>query len=66
MRYRTSSMDVLDEICYLYYQRHDVVVDVLEANPSLSELGPVLPAGVVIELPDLPQGQEVNRIRLWD
>jgi phage tail protein X len=38
---------------------------VLEANPALARLPPVLTAGLVIELPELPLPVEAPVIRLW-
>jgi len=40
---------------------------VLEANPGLADLGPVLPPGTVIQLPDLPRPLEtIETVKLWD
>ena len=40
---------------------------VLEANPGLAERGPLLPAGLLIELPELPaESRESGAVRLWD
>jgi phage tail protein X len=38
---------------------------VLEANPQLAQLPPVLEAGLVVELPDLPLPAEAPVLRLW-
>ena len=39
----------------------------LKANPGLSDAGPILPAGLVIELPELPQpNPSIDTGRLWD
>ena len=66
--YRTSDGDVLDDVCRRFYGREAGAVEaVLEANPGLAELGPVLPAGTVIELPDLPRPLEtIPTVKLWD
>ena len=68
MRYRTKEGDMLDWICWRHYgQQAGAVEAVLKANPGLSEAGPLLPAGLVIELPDLPQpNQSIDTVRLWD
>ena len=66
MRYRTREGDMLDQICLEYYGRMDVVVEVLAANPTLADQPPVLPAGLVIELPVIVTEQEETRLRLWD
>ncbi|MCP4100327.1 MAG: phage tail protein [Lentisphaerae bacterium] len=65
MQYRTNDNDMLDEVCFKYYGRESAVVDVLEANPHLADLGCRLTAGLIIELPDLPEVEQ-NTISLWD
>ena len=68
VRYRTRDGDSLDAICWKHYGRQAGAVEaVLEANPGLSEVGPVLPAGFVIGLPELPQtAPEIETVGLWD
>ena len=68
VRYRTRDGDSLDAICWRHYGRQAGAVEaVLEANPGLSDIGPVLPTGFVIGLPDLPQpAQEIETVSLWD
>lgn len=61
----TRDGDVLDALIWQHYGRSDVLAAVLEANPSLARLPPVLPAGRVIELPELPLPAEAPVIRLW-
>ena len=66
-RYRTKDGDVLDAVCLAWYGRARGAVEaVLAANPGLAERGPVLPAGILIELPELNR-MPVNdaTIRLW-
>ncbi|MBU2714313.1 tail protein X [Zooshikella harenae] len=68
MRYLTKQDDNLDAICWLYYGEREVgfyVLQVLAANPDLAELGPFLPAGLTIELPDLPSPVQPTK-KLWD
>lgn len=61
----TCDGDVLDDLIWQHYGRTDVLAAVLEANPDLAQLPPVLTAGRVIELPDLPLPTETAVIRLW-
>jgi len=61
----TRDGDVLDDLIWRHYGRSDVIAAVLESNPNLAQLPPVLGAGLVIELPDLPLPAEVPVIRLW-
>ncbi len=66
--YMTRAGDMLDAICFEYYgESRDYTEAVREANPSLADYGPVLPEGVVIGLPDLPElAIQQATIRLWD
>lgn len=61
----TRDGDVLDDLVWQNYGRSDVLAAVLEANPQLAQLPPVLDAGLVVELPDLPLPAEAPVIRLW-
>lgn len=60
--------DTLDAICYRAYGRTAGVTEqVLQANPGLAELGPVLPHGTPITLPDIPQQpSRTLTVQLWD
>lgn len=66
--YQTSQGDTLDFICWKFYRQQSGAVEaVLQANPGLADLGPVLPANTRITLPDLPKpATEKQPIRLWD
>lgn len=64
--YRTSDGDMIDAICWKYYGRTQGAVEaVLAANPKLSDYGPVLDAGILIVLPDLPAADSVEVVKLW-
>lgn len=65
--YRTRSGDMIDAICYKYYggQQSGAVEIIYEANRGLAFLGAILPAGLVIELPDIDIPAETP-IKLWD
>jgi phage tail protein X len=65
--YRTSSGDILDDLCWRHYGRQAGAVEaVLDANPGLADLGPVYPAGVLIDLPDLAVPAAPGPVRLWE
>ena len=66
--YLTADGDMLDAICESHYgPRPGAAEAVLEANPGLADRGPVLPAGVRIELPELAETPPERRaVRLWD
>ncbi len=67
-QYRTSDGDMTDEIAFKHYgsTAARVVEQVLAANTGLSDLGPVLPSGIVISLPDIDTAAKVKGVRLWD
>ena len=65
IQYRCKAGAMLDEICHHYYgQTTEVIAQVLEANPGLAALGPVLPVGTLVTLPDVsaPKKETIN---LW-
>ena len=64
----TRNGDVLDDLIWQHYGnggRSDLLAAVLEANLQLVQLPPVLTAGLVIDLPDLPLPAEAPVNRLW-
>lgn len=69
-QYQTRESDTLDRICWQYYARQSGAVEaVLEANRTLALAahGPILPAGLVITLPDLDAATtDTATISLWD
>ena len=66
MKYRSKDGDVLDAVCRAYYTGPFSVEVVLAANPGLAAYGPVLPAGIIIHLPEQKQTEEPKTVRLWD
>lgn len=65
--YITRQFDQLDDLCFSYYGRTQGTVEaVLVANPNLADLLPILPEGMTIELPDLPQPEATETLRIWD
>lgn len=68
VQFKTRDGDTLDYICWKQYdsQQSGAVESVLEANRGLAKLGPTYPAGVVIELPELPNETLDPLVRLWD
>ena len=68
VQYRTRDGDMLDAICHQVYGRSGGHTErVLAANPGLADHGPILPAGVVIELPEITPPEPVrSTVRLWD
>lgn len=69
MDYITRQNDILDDVVHRYYgdTENRIVELVLEANRGLADLGPLLPAGLTIALPDRPPSQaEKPLAKLWD
>lgn len=60
--------DTVDAICWRYYGRTAGVTEqVLEANPGLADLGPIIPHGTPVTLPDAaPQAEQRQVLNLWD
>ncbi|OLO05116.1 tail protein X [Salinicola socius] len=60
--------DTVDAICQRVYGRTAGVTEqLLEQNPGLADLGPMLPQGTAITLPDVvQQPQRSTVVQLWD
>lgn len=67
MDYRTSDGDTVDYIAWKYYGTTEgrTVEQVLAANKGLADRGPILPAGVLITLPDIDPTAKTPAVRLW-
>lgn len=65
--YMTSDGDTVDYVAWKYYdtQNGRVVEQLLDANPGLADLGPSLPAGVLIIMPDITPELAAQGVRLW-
>lgn len=64
---RALQGDTLDAICHRHLGRtQDAVEAALALNPGLADLGPVLPMGTAVELPELPAPPANNTVNLWD
>lgn len=66
-QYRTREGDNLDWVVWKVYghQTGQIVETVLAANRHLAELGPTLPGGLLIDLPDLITPEKTQSVRLW-
>lgn len=60
--------DTVDAICWRNYGRSSGVVEaVLEQNVHIANLGPLLPMGTKIQLPEIQtQQNKTQSIQLWD
>lgn len=66
-KYRTRDGDTVDWICWRAYGRlsQGLVETVLAANRGIADHGPLLPAGLLLTLPDVEQPAPSRRVRLW-
>ena len=67
-KYITRAGDVLDAICLKHYgnSNSERLAAVIEKNYWLREQPPVLPAGLEILLPDMPeQNLKAKAITMW-
>lgn len=67
--YTTKQNDMIDLIAWRHYgHQRGTAEAILEANVGLADLSVVLPAGIVIHLPELPDDSAVlpQPLRLWD
>ncbi len=66
--YRTKQGEMVDEIAWKQYGHQDGTAEaVIDANPGLAALGPILPLGTVIVLPTIEAPSPENSlVRLWD
>lgn len=60
--------DTVDAICWRHHrQTAGITEQVLERNPGLSSIGPILPEGYQITLPDQSPTPAIKPlIQLWD
>ena len=65
---RAQQGDTVDAICWRHYGRTAGVVEqVLDANPGLADLGPVIPHGTLIQLPEQAvRAERRQMVNLWD
>lgn len=59
----------LDRLLFEVMGREDLVPAVLDANPGLARLGPVLPVGTLIRIPAPPSAEAIATapsVKLWD
>lgn len=65
---RTQQHDTVDLLCWRYYGRTTGVTEaLLEFNAGLADHGPVLPNGLLVNLPDeTPQVPQRNAVNLWN
>ena len=64
---RTVQGDTADLICYRELGRTAGVTEQLfELNPRLADYGPILPPGLLVNLPDKPVQEQSKTLNVWD
>lgn len=64
---RARQGDTLEAVCWRHLKRTDLVVQVLDLNPSLAEVGAILPEGTLVALPDVVATANTKKLtQLWD
>ncbi|MEQ9721144.1 tail protein X [Yersinia alsatica] len=67
MRILAQQYDTVDALCWRYYGRTEGVTEkVLAANPGLSDIGPFLPHGHPVEMPEVTAAITAQTLQLWD
>ncbi|WP_421323542.1 tail protein X [Aeromonas sp. 604176] len=67
MQLRSLQGDTLDLILFRHYgYTAGITEQVLNLNPGLAALGPILPTGTLINMPSAPTQAEQPQIQLWD
>ena len=67
MEVRTIQGDTVDALCWRHLgATQGVVEETLERNPGIARQGPILPAGLLVQLPDKQQTPIRKIVNLWD
>lgn len=66
--YHSKEGEALDEIVWRHYRAEirGAFETVLEANPGIAAMGPILPLGTRVVLPVIDTPKEAESLRLWD
>lgn len=63
--YRTREGDTVDLIAFRRFGKHGMEAAILEANPYLAALGPILPANIRIWIPVPEVADRASGQNLW-
>ncbi|TYL43709.1 tail protein X [Dickeya sp. ws52] len=67
MQVRAQQHDTVDALCWRHYGRTAGLTEqVLAVNPGLADIGPILPHGLLVELPDVEPSATTETLQLWD
>lgn len=63
--YVTQDGDMADLIMFRRFGDSSQTAALLDANPGLAEVGPGLPAGIILRIPVQVQADRAQSTRLW-
>ncbi|EKY3119563.1 tail protein X [Cronobacter turicensis] len=67
MKVRAQQYDTVDALCWRHYGRTQGMTEaVLAANPGLADVGPILPHGLEVELPEQVSSPTAETVQLWE
>lgn len=66
MRVIAQQGDTVDGLCWRHLGSSAQVEAVLEMNRGLAALGPILPIGTPVDLPDQAAARENKILQLWE
>nr|WP_252726588.1 tail protein X [Tritonibacter mobilis] len=66
--YLSKEGETLDEIVWRHYDAgiRGAVEIVIEANRGIAALGPILPVGTRVLLPEIEEPKKAESLRLWN
>ena len=63
---RSLQNETFDQIALRIYGRTEGVTEqIIQANPQIDQKSPILPAGVLVHLPEVPQQKIRDGVQLW-
>ena len=64
---RAIQGDTVDRICHRVYGRTAGVTEaVYDANPGLADIGPIIPVGTLVKLPEVATQPTQATVQLWN
>ncbi len=65
-KYVTNDGDTLDLIAFRFFGDSRHFIDIIQANYGLADQPDILPAGIIIDIPDAINLKTKQTITLWD
>lgn len=64
---RAIQGDTVDRICYRIYGKTAGITEaVYEANAGLADIGPIIPTGTLVKLPEVASQPTQATVQLWN